>query len=186
MLFLHCDGSRNCIPVPVMVQVGKRPMHHLFPNKCSLLISQATIILAGRSRRLRIQQLNLDIIHIHFVSVCGFRAAGDGGDCIVSVSGGSGLERFGLCFWRGGGGCGGDAAGHRCAGAGAEPVFRLAARALFAVPAVIVGYALMHGLAKMMLDPGLGLTALCSISGMFVGIAAVANLAVIGELATGE
>ncbi len=62
-----------------------------------------------------------------------------------------------------------------------NPFLRLAVLALFAVPAVIAGYALVHGLAKTALDPGLGLTALCSIAGLFVGIAAVANLNAIGE-----
>lgn len=71
-------------------------------------------------------------------------------------------------------------------GFASNPFLRLAALALFAVPAVIAGYALMHGLAKTTLDPGFGLTALCSFAGLVVGIAAIANLNAIGELAAGE
>lgn len=68
----------------------------------------------------------------------------------------------------------------------AAVVMLLAALALFAVPAVIAGYSLMHGLAKTTLDPGFGLTGLCSFAGLVVGIAAIANLNAIGELAAGE
>lgn len=71
-------------------------------------------------------------------------------------------------------------------GFASNPFLRLAALALFAVPAVIAGYALMHGLAKTTFDPGLGLTVLCSFTGLMVGIAAIANLNAIGVLAAGE
>ncbi len=50
--------------------------------------------------------------------------------------------------------------------------------AVFALP-VMAAIAWFQYLA----DPGLGLTALCSIAGLFVGIAAVANLNTIGDLA---
>lgn len=63
-----------------------------------------------------------------------------------------------------------------------NPFLRLAAAAAFAIPAMVAGYALMHGLAKNVLDPGLGLTLLCGVSGFCVGIAAIVNLSAVGEM----
>lgn len=62
-----------------------------------------------------------------------------------------------------------------------NPVLRLAALALFAVPAVIAGYALVHGVTKNMLDPGIGLMFLCGAGGLVIGIAAMLNLNALGE-----
>lgn len=63
-----------------------------------------------------------------------------------------------------------------------NPFLRLAAAAAFAVPAMIAGSALMHGLAKNALDPGLGLTLLCGVAGFCVGVAAIANLSAVGQM----
>lgn len=62
-----------------------------------------------------------------------------------------------------------------------NPVLRLTALALFAVPAAIAGYALVHGVTRNMLDPGFGLMLLCGGGGLFIGIAAMVNLNALGE-----
>jgi len=62
-----------------------------------------------------------------------------------------------------------------------NPVLRLAARSLFAVPAATAGYALVHGITRNMLDPGFGLMLLCGGGGLFIGIAAMVNLNALGE-----
>ena len=56
----------------------------------------------------------------------------------------------------------------------------LSALAVFAVPAVIAGYALVHGVAKNAIDPGLMLNLLCGSAGLFIGIAAMVNLNALG------
>lgn len=62
-----------------------------------------------------------------------------------------------------------------------NPVLRLVALALFAVPAATAGYALVHGITRNMLDPGFGLMLLCGGGGLFIGIAAMVNLNALGE-----
>ena len=62
-----------------------------------------------------------------------------------------------------------------------NPVVRLAALSLFAVPAATAGYALVHGITRNMLDPGFGLMLLCGGGGLFIGIAAMVNLNALGE-----
>lgn len=62
-----------------------------------------------------------------------------------------------------------------------NPVLRLAALSLFAVPAATAGYALVHGITRNMLDPGFGLMLLCGGGGLFIGIAAMVNLNALGE-----
>jgi len=62
-----------------------------------------------------------------------------------------------------------------------NPWLRVSALALFAVPAAIAGYALIHGVTKNALDPGLGLTLLSGLGGLVVGIAAMANLNSVGS-----
>jgi hypothetical protein len=64
-----------------------------------------------------------------------------------------------------------------------NPWLRIAALGLFAVPAAIAGYALIHGVTKDALDPGLGLTLLSGLGGLVVGIAAMANLNSVGSAA---
>ncbi len=61
-----------------------------------------------------------------------------------------------------------------------NPALRLIALAVFAVPAVIAGYALVHGVAKNAIDPGLMLNLLCGSAGLFIGIAAMVNLNALG------
>jgi hypothetical protein len=61
-----------------------------------------------------------------------------------------------------------------------NPVLRLIALAVFAVPAAIAGYALVHGVAKNAIDPGVALTLLCGTGGFFIGIAAMINLNALG------
>jgi len=62
-----------------------------------------------------------------------------------------------------------------------NPVLRLVALSLFAVPAATAGYALVHGISRNMLDPGFGLMLLCGGGGLFIGIAAMVNLNALGE-----
>ena len=61
-----------------------------------------------------------------------------------------------------------------------KPVLRLIALAVFAAPAVIAGYALIHGVAKNAIDPGLMLNLLSGSAGLFIGIAAIINLNALG------
>ena len=61
-----------------------------------------------------------------------------------------------------------------------SPVLRLIALAVFAVPAAIAGYALVHGVAKNAIGPGVALNLLCGIGGFFIGIAAMINLNALG------
>ncbi|ASV86813.1 putative membrane protein [Ochrobactrum quorumnocens] len=61
-----------------------------------------------------------------------------------------------------------------------NPALRLIALAVFAVPAVIAGYALIHGVAKNAIDPGLMLYLLSGSAGLFIGIAAMINLNALG------
>lgn len=57
-----------------------------------------------------------------------------------------------------------------------NPFLRLIALAVFAVPACIAGYALVHGVAKNAIDSVILLNMLCGTSGLIVGLAAMANL----------
>lgn len=62
-----------------------------------------------------------------------------------------------------------------------NPVLRLIALAVFAVPAVIAGYALVHGITKNVIDSGIALHLLGAAGGIVVGVAAVVNLNALGE-----
>lgn len=62
-----------------------------------------------------------------------------------------------------------------------NPFLRLGALGLFAVPAVVAGYALAHGVAKHALDPGVMLTLICGGCGAVVAVAAMINLNALGE-----
>lgn len=62
-----------------------------------------------------------------------------------------------------------------------NPVLRLMALAIFAVPAVIAGYALVHGITHNVIDSSLALNLLCGASGLIVGISAMVNLNALGE-----
>ena len=61
-----------------------------------------------------------------------------------------------------------------------NPALRVVALMIFAVPAVIAGYTLVHGIAKHMIDGGLVLNLLCGAGGLFIGIAAMLNLYAVG------
>ncbi|MBU2031533.1 MAG: hypothetical protein KKG69_01665 [Alphaproteobacteria bacterium] len=61
-----------------------------------------------------------------------------------------------------------------------NPVLRLAALAIFAVPAAVAGYALVHGVAKGAVDSTIALNLLCGAGGLFVGVAAMLNLNALG------
>lgn len=62
-----------------------------------------------------------------------------------------------------------------------NPVLRLVALALFAVPAVIAGYALVYGVTKNAIDSTLALNLLGGVGGLVIGVAAIANLNALGE-----
>ena len=61
-----------------------------------------------------------------------------------------------------------------------NPALRLVALAIFAFPAAVAGYALVHGIAKHMIDAGFVLDLLCGAGGLFIGIAAMINLYAVG------
>lgn len=60
-------------------------------------------------------------------------------------------------------------------------VLRLMALAVFAVPAVIAGYAVVHGITHNVIDSSIARNLLCGASGLIVGIAAMVNLNALGE-----
>lgn len=62
-----------------------------------------------------------------------------------------------------------------------NPVLRLIALALFAVPAVIAGYALVYGITKNVIDSGVALNLLGGIGGLAIGVSAITNLNALGE-----
>ncbi|MBX9451583.1 MAG: hypothetical protein KL801_06920 [Mesorhizobium sp.] len=62
-----------------------------------------------------------------------------------------------------------------------NPILRLIALALFAVPAVIAGYALVYGITKNSIDSVLLLNLLGGTAGLVIGISAIINLNALGE-----
>ena len=62
-----------------------------------------------------------------------------------------------------------------------NPFLRLIALGLFAVPAVIAGYALVYGITKNAIDSALVLNLLGGIGGLVIGVSAVVNLNALGE-----
>lgn len=62
-----------------------------------------------------------------------------------------------------------------------NPILRFIALALFAVPAVIAGYALVYGITKNSIDSVLLLNLLGGTAGLVIGISAVINLNALGE-----
>lgn len=62
-----------------------------------------------------------------------------------------------------------------------NPVLRFVALALFAVPAVIAGYALVYGITKNAIDSSLALNLLGGIGGLVIGVSAIVNLNALGE-----
>ena len=61
-----------------------------------------------------------------------------------------------------------------------NPALRLIALAIFAVPAAIAGYALVHGVTKNAGDSAIVLNLLGGTGGLFIGIAAMVNLNALG------
>lgn len=61
-----------------------------------------------------------------------------------------------------------------------NPALRLIALAVFAVPAMIAGYALVHGVTKNFVDSTIMLNLLGGAGGLFIGIAAMLNLNALG------
>ena len=61
-----------------------------------------------------------------------------------------------------------------------NPALRLMALAVFAIPATIAGYALVHGVTKNFIDSTIALNLLGSAGGLFIGIAAMLNLNALG------
>ncbi|MGV6876564.1 hypothetical protein ACUSIJ_28340 [Pseudochelatococcus sp. B33] len=57
---------------------------------------------------------------------------------------------------------------------------RLVALAVFAVPATIAGYALVHGVTKNFIDSAVALNLLGGAGGLFIGVAAILNLNALG------
>jgi hypothetical protein len=64
-----------------------------------------------------------------------------------------------------------------------SPILCLTARAVFVVPAMIAGYALVHGVTHTVIDSAVALKLLCGTAGLITGIAALINLNGFGELA---
>ena len=62
-----------------------------------------------------------------------------------------------------------------------NPALRLVALAIFAIPAAIAGYALVHGVTKNMIDSGIALNLLCGAGGLLIGVAAMLNLNALGS-----
>lgn len=62
-----------------------------------------------------------------------------------------------------------------------NPILRLIALAIFAVPAVIAGYSVVHGVAKHAIDSTIALNLLCGSAGLFIGGAAIVSLSALGE-----
>lgn len=61
-----------------------------------------------------------------------------------------------------------------------NPALRLFALAVFAAPAMIAGYALVHGVTKNFVDSTIMLNLLGGAGGLFIGIAAMLNLNALG------
>ena len=64
-----------------------------------------------------------------------------------------------------------------------NPALRLIALTVFAVPAVIAGYALVHGVTKGFVDSTIALNLLGGVGGLLIGIASILNLNALGTTA---
>jgi fumarate reductase subunit D len=64
-----------------------------------------------------------------------------------------------------------------------NPALRLIALVIFAVPAMIAGYAFVHGMTKHMIDSAIAINVLGGIGGIVISIAAVLNLNAVGSAA---
>ena len=61
-----------------------------------------------------------------------------------------------------------------------NPALRLIALAIFAIPAMIAGFALVHGVTKHMIDSAIAINILGGIGGIVIGGSAMAHLNAIG------
>lgn len=61
-----------------------------------------------------------------------------------------------------------------------NPALRLIALAVFAIPATIAGYALVHGVTKNFINSTVALNLLGGAGGLFIGVAALLNLNALG------
>lgn len=61
-----------------------------------------------------------------------------------------------------------------------NPALRVIALAMFAIPAAIAGYALVHGVTKNAIDSTVVINLLGGAGGLFIGIAAMVNLNALG------
>lgn len=64
-----------------------------------------------------------------------------------------------------------------------NPILCLLARAVFVIPAIIAGYAVVHGVTHDAIESVIALKLLCGTAGLITGIAALINLNGFGELA---
>lgn len=64
-----------------------------------------------------------------------------------------------------------------------NPFLCLLARAVFVIPAMIAGYALVHGVTHTAIESAIALKLLCGTAGLVTGVAALINLNSFGELA---
>lgn len=64
-----------------------------------------------------------------------------------------------------------------------NPILCLLARAVFVIPAMIAGYAVVHGVTHDAIESAIALKLLCGTAGLITGIAALINLNGFGELA---
>ncbi|MFC3571685.1 hypothetical protein [Paracoccus simplex] len=64
-----------------------------------------------------------------------------------------------------------------------NPILCLLARAVFVIPAMIAGYAVVHGVTHDAIESAIALTLLCGTAGLITGIAVLINLNGFGELA---
>lgn len=62
-----------------------------------------------------------------------------------------------------------------------NPALRFITLAIFAIPATVAGYALVHGITKNMIDSSIALNVLCGTGGLFIGVAAMLNLNALGS-----
>ncbi len=62
-----------------------------------------------------------------------------------------------------------------------NPVLRIIALVVFAVPAIIAGYALVYGITKNAVDSTVMLNLLGGMGGLVIGISAIVNLNALGE-----
>jgi hypothetical protein len=64
-----------------------------------------------------------------------------------------------------------------------NPIICLLARAVFVIPAMIAGYAVVHSVTHEAIESAIALKLLCGTAGLITGIAALINLNGFGELA---